>query len=168
MTRKTRRLTIVLIAGLSVGSALVLTLFAFRSNIVFFVSPADLAASSATGRYVRVGGIVEGGSVKRQASDGRSIMFNITDGKSTIKVVYHGIVPDLFREGQGVVALGSKQGDGVFHASEVLAKHDETYMPRDVVEALKKSGRWSDGGNAPASASEPTASQGSKPRPGLS
>jgi cytochrome c-type biogenesis protein CcmE len=141
MTRKRRRLYLVLggLALLAVVSALVLS--AFSDNIVFFYSPSDLQAKNVPdGRSIRIGGLVENGSVKREA-DGRTIDFRVTDGSSAVPVIYKGDVPDLFREGQGVVAEG-KLDHGTFNAASVLAKHDENYMPREVVDALKRSGHW--------------------------
>ena len=140
MTRKRRRLVFVLIgvAMLSVATALVL--FAFNKNIVFFYSPTDLLAQpQPAGQGFRLGGLVEQGSV---AKDGTIIRFRITDKKNTLLVVYRGVLPDLFREGQGVVVEGSLASDGSFTASSVLAKHDEKYMPPEVAAALKKNGEW--------------------------
>ena len=143
MTRKSRRLAMLLACTLGVGSAAALTLSAFSSDMVFFVTPSDLAETGQPGRSLRLGGLVESGSVQR-LNDGATPIahFRVTDGKSQVEVAYTGILPDLFREGQGVVALGTMQPDGSFAASEVLAKHDETYMPKDVAEALKKNGMW--------------------------
>jgi cytochrome c-type biogenesis protein CcmE len=149
MTRKRRRLYLVLggMGTIAVVSALVLS--AFSDNLVFFYSPSDLQSQSvAAGRRVRIGGLVENGSVARQ-SDGR-IAFRVTDGKSDIAVAYSGVMPDLFREGQGVVVEGALTQDGTFRAATVLAKHDENYMPREVVDALKKSGHWQEGAQAAA------------------
>jgi cytochrome c-type biogenesis protein CcmE len=141
MTRKRRRLYLVLggLALLAVVSALVLS--AFSDNIVFFYSPSDLQAKNVPdGRSIRIGGLVESGSVKREA-DGTTLDFRVTDGNKAVPVIYKGDVPDLFREGQGVVAEG-KLDHGTFRAASVLAKHDENYMPREVVDALKRSGHW--------------------------
>jgi cytochrome c-type biogenesis protein CcmE len=108
---------------------------------VFFYSPSDLQAKNVPdGRSIRIGGLVENGSVKREA-DGRTLDFRVTDGNKAVPVIYKGDVPDLFREGQGVVAEG-KLDHGTFRAASVLAKHDENYMPREVVDALKRSGHW--------------------------
>lgn len=140
-TRKWRRLYIVLggLALLGVTTALVLA--AFSDNLVFFYSPTDILAKHVPdGRYIRIGGLVAMGSVKHLA-DGRTIDFRITDGKTAIPVIYKGVVPDLFREGQGVVAEGRIE-HGTFDAATVLAKHDEKYMPREVVNALKRAGHW--------------------------
>jgi cytochrome c-type biogenesis protein CcmE len=154
MTRKRRRLWLLVACGVGLGSATALTLSAFSDSLVFFVSPSDLAKQPDNGRTVRLGGLVQRGSVQRIAADGRAIAtFDVTDGNTAVKVTYKGILPDLFREGQGVVALGTMQPDGVFHASEVLAKHDENYMPKEVEDALKKSGHWNpDAGPPPPAA----------------
>lgn len=144
MTRKRRRLWILLACGLGLGSATALTLAAFSENLVFFVAPSDIAAKHlAAGRTLRLGGLVEAGSVQKAVVDGQpAARFRVTDGKHDIAVSYVGILPDLFREGQGVVTLGELQPDGSFRASEVLAKHDENYMPKDVADALKRAGYW--------------------------
>ena len=143
MTRKKRRMVILLTCGLGLGSATALSLLAFNSDIVFFVAPSDLAEKGVPGRSLRLGGLVEAGSVERVAEGGHPVAhFRVTDGRASVEVAYTGILPDLFREGQGVVTLGSMQRDGTFRASEVLAKHDETYMPKDVADALKKAGMW--------------------------
>ncbi len=150
-TRKGRRLMVLLLCGLGLGSAAGLALLAFSDNLVFFMTPGDLAEKHPPpGRTLRLGGLVENGSVERARRDGRPVAtFRVTDGRATVAVEYSGILPDLFREGQGVVALGMLQPDGHFVASEVLAKHDETYMPPEVAEALKKSGQWKPGSAAP-------------------
>ncbi|HEY0422844.1 MAG TPA: cytochrome c maturation protein CcmE [Rhodopila sp.] len=153
MTRKKRRLMVLLTCGIGLGSAAALTLSAFSDNLVFFVSPSDLVKSNSSGRQMRLGGLVEQGTVEKSASGLAGARFKVTDGNASVMVTYKGILPDLFREGQGVVVLGVEQPDGVFRASEVLAKHDETYMPKEVAEALKKSGRWN-----PATGSPPPAS----------
>jgi cytochrome c-type biogenesis protein CcmE len=155
MTRKMRRLVIILACGAGLGSASALTLSAFSDNIVFFMSPGDIAAKPpAIGRTIRLGGLVQAGSLKLVKIDGEpTAHFEVTDGKSAIAVSYTGILPDLFREGQGVVALGSVQPDGKFRAQDVLAKHDETYMPKDVADALKRSGHWNPAKGAPPPAS---------------
>ena len=102
---------------------------------------------------MRLGGLVQQGSVERSSGGVAGARFKVTDGNASVPVIYKGILPDLFREGQGVVVLGTEQADGVFRASEVLAKHDETYMPKEVAEALKKSGRWNPANGAPPPAS---------------
>jgi cytochrome c-type biogenesis protein CcmE len=145
MTRKQRRLVLI---GSSLGVlavAVALILSAMRQSIVFFNSPSDVVAHHATpGTRIRIGGLVKDGSVKR-GPDLR-INFAVTDGKADVPVQFQGIVPDLFREGQGVVVEGKMEPGGVFAADTVLAKHDERYMPREVVDALKKAGRWQEGG----------------------
>jgi cytochrome c-type biogenesis protein CcmE len=142
MKPKRRRLYFVG-AGLALlGAAAGLALYAMSDTLVFFYSPSDLAAKGVPpGRLLRIGGLVEEGSVMRE-EDGTAVRFRVTDLAQAVPVVYTGILPDLFREGQGVVAQGRLGADGVFVAAEVLAKHDETYMPKEVVDALKQSGRW--------------------------
>jgi cytochrome c-type biogenesis protein CcmE len=144
MTRKQRRLILI---GSSLGVlaiAAVLVLSAMRDSIVFFNSPTDIAEKRiAAGSRIRVGGLVKPGTLQR--GDNLQIRFDVTDGNKDIAVRYQGIVPDLFREGQGVVAEGKLEPGGTFAADTVLAKHDERYMPREVVDALKKTGRWQEG-----------------------
>jgi cytochrome c-type biogenesis protein CcmE len=144
MTRKQRRL--VLIGG-SIGVlaiAVGLVLNALSGSIVFFNSPTDVAEKHpAPGTRIRIGGLVKEGSVHRGAD--LNITFDVTDGNHDVPVHYQGIVPDLFREGQGVVAEGKIGSNGDVLADTVLAKHDERYMPKEVVDALKKSGRWQEG-----------------------
>jgi cytochrome c-type biogenesis protein CcmE len=143
MTRKRRRMAILVACGLGLGTATALSLSAFSNDMVFFVAPSDLAAKGAPGRSLRLGGLVQAGSVQRISEGGQPVAhFRVTDGRASVEVAYDGILPDLFREGQGVVTLGTMQRDGTFRASEVLAKHDETYMPKDVADALKKAGMW--------------------------
>jgi cytochrome c-type biogenesis protein CcmE len=126
------------LAGLAVAATLVLN--AFQSNLVFFFTPSQVASNEAPqGRAFRIGGLVEEGSVAR-AKDGLTVKFRVTDTARTIPVQYVGILPDLFREGKGVVAQGKLGSDGTFNASEVLAKHDENYMPPEAADALKKAG----------------------------
>lgn len=133
------------LAVLSIAAALVLN--AFQSNLVFFFSPTQVAAKEAPlERAFRIGGMVETGSLKRQ-KDGLTVHFNVTDTAKVIPVVYTGILPDLFKEGKGVVAQGKLGADGLFSASEVLAKHDENYMPPEAAEAVAKA----HGGNPTAS-----------------
>ena len=140
MKRKHKRLTFATIALVLLGVATALVLSAFEDSIVFFYSPTELKEKSVVdGRHVRIGGLVEEGSVKK--AGGAVVNFRVTDLTTVIAVTYKGLLPDLFSEGQGVVAEGALQG-GVFRADEVLAKHDETYMPPEVAEALKKSGKW--------------------------
>jgi len=145
MTRKRRRLYILLLCGLGLGSATALTLMAFQDNLVFFRAPSDIARQAPSpDRAFRLGGLVETGSVTRDtAPDGRpTASFRVTDGAHTIPVSYTGVLPDLFREGQGVVTLGRLGPDGMFRATEVLARHDEAYMPPEVADALRRSGHW--------------------------
>jgi cytochrome c-type biogenesis protein CcmE len=126
------------LAGLGIAATLVLN--AFRSNLVFFFTPTQVVANEAPhGRSFRIGGLVEAGSVVRD-KDALTVRFRVTDTAKTIPVTYTGILPDLFKEGKGVVAQGKLGPDGVFHASEVLAKHDENYMPPEAAEALRKAG----------------------------
>jgi cytochrome c-type biogenesis protein CcmE len=151
MTRKRRRLIVLLACGVGLGSATALVLTAFRENLVFFLSPAEVAKNAPPpGRDFRLGGLVEQGSVHKETIDGHpAAVFTVTDGAAAVQVKYIGILPDLFREGQGVVAFGALRPDGTFRASEVLAKHDETYMPKEVEEALKKSGHWNPNAGPP-------------------
>jgi cytochrome c-type biogenesis protein CcmE len=155
MTRKQQRLGLLALGMVALGGATALVLMAFNDNLVFFYSPSELKAKAvAADRRVRIGGLVEAQSLSR-ALDGRSISFRITDGATDIAVVYQGLLPDLFREGQGAVAEGKLRPDGVFAASTVLAKHDENYMPREVVDALKKSGHWQESGAVKGAAAVP-------------
>jgi cytochrome c-type biogenesis protein CcmE len=143
LTRKQRRLSFLLIGLAVLSIAAALTLSALQDTLVFFYSPTELEAKNVPqGRNVRVGGLVEPGSMSRAAGE---VKFRVTDTAKAVDVVYRGQLPDLFREGQGVVCEGMIGADGVFRATEVLAKHDENYMPREVVDALKKSGRWQEG-----------------------
>lgn len=145
MTRKRRRLYLLALFMIGLGTATALTLMAFQDNLVFFYSPSDLLTKNVSpNRAVRIGGLVEQGSVERRPTTDSKVQvrFRITDLSHDVPVVYVGIIPDLFREGQGVVANGKLGADGVFQASELLAKHDEKYMPPEVADALKKSGRW--------------------------
>ena len=140
MKRKHKRLTFVVISLALLGAAAALIMNALEDNIVFFHSPSDIIEKKiAEDRRFRLGGLVEEGSVRK--AGGAVTVFRVTDLKETIAVSYKGLLPDLFREGQGVVAEGRLKG-GIFLADEVLAKHDETYMPPEVAEALKKSGQW--------------------------
>jgi cytochrome c-type biogenesis protein CcmE len=143
MTRRQRRLVLIG-SGLGVlAVAVALMLNAFRDSIVFFNSPSDVAEKHiGVGTRIRLGGLVKSGSLVR--SDSLRVRFEVTDGNHDMMVAYQGVLPDLFREGQGVVAEGALDGLGVFNADTVLAKHDETYMPKEVADALKKSGHWKD------------------------
>ncbi|HEX6101704.1 MAG TPA: cytochrome c maturation protein CcmE [Alphaproteobacteria bacterium] len=147
MTRKRRRL-IALAAGLvALGAAAALALTALNDTLVFFYSPSEIATKELPpGRAFRLGGLVEEGSLQT-GTDG-TVRFRVTDLEQTVPVSFKGVLPDLFREGQGVVAQGALGPDGTFTATEVLAKHDENYMPPEVADALKKSGRWQEGAEA--------------------
>ena len=160
MTRKQRRLILI---GSSLGVlaiAVGLVLSSLRDSIVFFNSPTDIADNKAApGKRVRLGGMVKMGSLER--GDNLQIRFEVTDGNKDIPVNYRGIVPDLFREGQGVIAEGALDPTGVFRADTVLAKHDETYMPKEVADALKKQGYWKDDYNGkPSASAAPPPAQG--------
>ena len=133
-----RRLTFVLAIVLGLGAAIGLGLYAMKQNINLFYSPMEIVAGDApTGVLIRLGGLVSKGSVQRDA-ESLQVKFQLTDNAETVWVSYDGILPDLFREGQGIVTMGKLQDNGVFVASEVLAKHDETYMSPDVADAIKK------------------------------
>ncbi len=145
MTPKRKRLWLVLGSVAVLGFAATLVLTALSDNIVFFYSPTQIAEKQIPPeRRFRMGGLVEAGSVTK-SPDGQVTRFKVTDTNKTVDVVYRGLLPDLFREGQGVVAEGSLGIDGVFVAREILAKHDENYMPPEVAKALKDSGQWKDG-----------------------
>jgi len=140
LKRKHKRLTFVAIALLLLGAAVGLVLNAYEENIVFFHSPTDIVEKPVSpDRRLRLGGLVAEGSVEKKGD--AVVFFGITDLANTTRVTYRGILPDLFREGQGVVAEGT-YANGLFTADEVLAKHDENYMPPEVADALKKSGKW--------------------------
>jgi cytochrome c-type biogenesis protein CcmE len=160
MTRKQRRLTMIggSLAVLAIAAALVLN--AMRDSIVFFSTPVMVAEKHIpVGRRFRLGGLVETGSLVR--GDNLAVTFKVGDGSAVLPVAYTGILPDLFREGQGVVAEGALDASGVFKADIVLAKHDETYMPKDVADALKKQGHWKDDyGAKPNYNAKPAGAQG--------
>jgi cytochrome c-type biogenesis protein CcmE len=138
MKPRHKRFAIIAGGGAALGIVAALVLTAFQQNLVFFFTPSQVAANEAPqGRTFRIGGLVETGSVKRQA-DGVTVRFVVTDTAKSIPVLYRGVLPDLFREGKGVVTQGRLEADGVFRASEVLAKHDENYMPPEAAEAIKK------------------------------
>ena len=144
MTRKQRRATMIIAALVTLGVAVGLVLFAMKDSIVFFHSPSDVTEKHiAPGTRFRLGGLVEKGSVQRR--QGATVQFNVTDLAQSIKVTYTGILPDLFKEGQGVVTEGTLNPDGTFTADTVLAKHDENYMPPEVADSLKKQGHWQGG-----------------------
>jgi cytochrome c-type biogenesis protein CcmE len=157
MTRKQRRLVLIGAALGVLGLAAALVLTALRDSIVFFNSPSDVVEKRINpGTRIRLGGLVKAGSIVR--GDNLSVRFEVTDGRSTIPVMYQGILPDLFREGQGVVTEGALDVVGTFNADTVLAKHDETYMPKEVADALKRSGHWKDEyGKKPGAGAKETA-----------
>jgi len=138
MTPRRKRLAWIAVGLAVLATAIGLVLYALSSNIVFFFTPTQVAKNEAPqGRAFRIGGLVEPGSVQREGLD---VRFKVTDNAMAIPVVYRGTLPDLFKEGKGVVAQGRIEADGVFKASEVLAKHDENYMPPEAAEALKQAG----------------------------
>lgn len=144
--RKARRLGLIAVSGAVLALAVGLILSAMSGSIVFFRSPGEVAAQGvAVGARFRLGGLVQEGSVVRRPD--QRIAFAVTDTAATVAVEYRGLLPDLFREGQGVVAEGFLDVAGTFHADTVLAKHDETYMPREVAGALKQRGHWQAGGS---------------------
>jgi cytochrome c-type biogenesis protein CcmE len=141
MTRKQRRLTLIGVAGCILAIALGLVLYAMNDTIVFFNSPADIQAKNVRpGTRFRLGGLVKEGSVQR--GDNQQVTFEVMDAQGSVRVRYQGMLPDLFREGQGIVAEGALENSGVFNADTVLAKHDENYMPREVADALRRQGHW--------------------------
>ena len=149
MTRKKKRVALILSALVVLGGATSLVLYALRNNIVFFYAPSEVAAKElGPGTRLRIGGLVKKGSV---VHDGTVVHFVVTDGKDDVAVTYNGQLPDLFREGQGVVAEGVLGTSGMT-ASQVLAKHDERYMPREMADALKKRGVWQEGAETGAKA----------------
>jgi len=151
MTRRQRRLVLI---GTGVGVlaiAATLVLAALKDSIVFFNSPTDLVDKHiGAGTRIRLGGLVKSGSLVR--GDNLAVQFAVTDGNKEVAVAYRGVLPDLFREGQGVVAEGALDAAGLFRADTILAKHDETYMPKEVAEALKKQGHWKDSYGSAAAA----------------
>ena len=144
MTRRSRRLGLIGAALAVIGVAAAIALYALRDSIVFFYSPTEVVEKAVRpGARLRVGGLVKPESLVK--SSGENIAFVVTDGANELEVAYQGLLPDLFREGQGVVAEGVLEAPGQLRAETILAKHDERYMPREVVEALKKQGRWREG-----------------------
>jgi len=142
--RKKRRLAFAIALIAAGAGAAVLIVGALKDNVLYFRSPTDVAMKQVrTGIAFRMGGLVEKGSVSH--GSGANVHFILTDGKSTVPVAFNGVLPALFREGQGIVALGAVDAGGTFEATEVLAKHDEKYMPPEVVDSLKRSGRWKEG-----------------------
>jgi cytochrome c-type biogenesis protein CcmE len=147
LTRRGRRLALIAAALVVVGGAAGLALYALSDSIVFFYSPSEVVEKALRpGARLRVGGLVKTGSVVKSA--GETVAFVVTDGAHDLAVSYQGLLPDLFREGQGVVAEGVLEPSDQMRADTILAKHDERYMPREVVEALKKQGRWQEGTTA--------------------
>ena len=143
MTRKQRRLVLIVSGMAVVAFAVSLMLNALRDSIVFFNSPSDVVEKQVpAGTRIRLGGLVKNGTVVRGSN--LSVGFEVTDGQRDVPVSYQGVLPDLFREGQGVVAEGVLDAGGTFKADSILAKHDETYMPKEVADALKRSGHWKD------------------------
>jgi cytochrome c-type biogenesis protein CcmE len=144
VTRRSRRLALIVAALAIVGAAAAIALYALSDNIVFFYSPSEVVQKNVQpGARLRVGGLVKMGTLVK--SPGENVAFTVSDGSHDLAVVYEGLLPDLFREGQGVVAEGVLEEPGKLRAETILAKHDERYMPREVVEALKKQGRWQEG-----------------------
>jgi cytochrome c-type biogenesis protein CcmE len=152
MTRKRRRLVLISSALGVFAFAIGLSLFALRDNIVFFYTPGEIVEKGVQpGARLRLGGLVKEGSIDK--GEGRAVLFTVMDAQGEIRVRYSGVLPDLFREGQGVVAEGVLESGSAFRADSVLAKHDETYMPREVADSLKKQGHWQPGEKpAPAAA----------------
>jgi cytochrome c-type biogenesis protein CcmE len=135
--KRKQRLMVVFLIILGVGATVALAVTAFQQNMLFFFSPTQIAAGEAPkNRQIRIGGMVSKGSVQRVTSS-LQVNFEVTDFAHTVKISYEGILPDLFREGQGVIAIGDMQADGTFSAKEVLAKHDEKYMPPEVAQIMK-------------------------------
>ena len=138
--KKTRRIQVIMVAAVALAISTGLIGYAMRDGINFFRSPSQVVESPPPPNEVfRIGGLVEAGSIVRGQSD--TVTFRVTDGPASVQVAYRGILPDLFTENEGMVGTG-RFVDGVFHATEILAKHDETYMPREVMEALKEQGEW--------------------------
>lgn len=138
--KRKRRLTFVVLIVIGVGIAVGLMVTAFQQNMMYFITPSEVVAGTVPeGRTIRLGGLVSEGSLKRE-NDGLTVNFKVNDAANEIPVRYTGILPDLFREGQGIIAMGKVNTNGLFIADEVLAKHDENYMPPEVMEALEKSG----------------------------
>ncbi len=161
MTRKQKRLAVVLGGVSFITVAVLLVMFAFSQSVAYFFMPADIAKTEIRpGTRIRLGGLVAEGSVKR--GQGSTVSFTVTDGSGSVPVTFTGLLPDLFREGQGVVTEGAFDENHAFVADSVLAKHDETYMPKDVADRLKKEGVWEDGKPVPKATDKPAAA---KPAP---
>lgn len=142
MRRRDQRLMLIGVAGAVLVLAATLTFAGLRDSVVYFVAPSELATKAEAGQRIRLGGLVVEGTVQREAN---VTTFSVTDGAAEVLVRYEGLLPDLFREGQGVVCEGEWTPGQAFNADRVLAKHDETYMPREVAEALKQRGEWKGG-----------------------
>ena len=141
MKPRQKKFVFIIVALVALGAAVGLVLYALKDNVSLFFTPTQVFNKEAPqGRNFRIGGLVEAGSIKRQ-SDGLTVHFVVTDNAHTMQVIYKGILPDLFKEGKGVVAQGKIQADGIFHAEEVLAKHDENYMPPEAKEALDQASK---------------------------
>lgn len=149
MTKKQKRFGLLATVAIVAAAAIGLTLNALSSTITYFYTPGDLAELAAPpSNAIRLGGLVEVGSLRYDGAEREGevhVAFAITDGEATTRVAYNGILPDLFREGQGVIVQGRLGPDGVLAADNVLAKHDENYMPKEVADALKEKGRWKEG-----------------------
>ena len=143
MTRRQRRITLIAVSLGVLALAVGLVLSALKDSIVFFNSPSDVVQKQVpAGTRIRLGGLVTPGSLQR--NENLQVRFQLTDGSHAVTVAYQGLLPDLFREGQGVVTEGALDQAGVFRADSVLAKHDETYMPKEIADSLKKTGHWKD------------------------
>lgn len=140
MRRRDQRLIVIAAVAVMLSAAVGLTLWGLKDSVAYFVAPSELAQKAAPGRRLRLGGLVAEGSVRHE--DGGRTVFEVTDNVSSVEVDYSGALPDLFREGSGVVAEGTWSPGGAFQADRLLAKHDETYMPREVQEAIKQRGEW--------------------------
>lgn len=162
MTRKQRRSVLIVMGLVVLGAATAMVLTALQDKIVFFYSPSDVVEKSVgPGERFRLGGLVEEGTVKR--GEGTAIRFHVTDTARSLEVTYTGILPDLFREGQGVVTEGALDANGVFRADSVLARHDENYMPKEVADALKRQGVWQHGSDDGAAQAKPAAAEPAAP-----
>lgn len=146
MNKKQKRMGMIVTVLAIAGLAVALTLTALSQSVAYFYTPSELQALTAPpASTIRLGGLVEDGSVNYSEANSASVSFTVTDGGASTIVSYEGILPDLFREGQGVVVQGSLDADGLLVADTVLAKHDENYMPKELADALKEQGRWQDG-----------------------
>ena len=162
MTRKQRRSVLIVMGLVVFGAATAMVLTALDSKITFFYSPSDIVEKSVgPDQRFRLGGLVEEGTVRR--GEGTEIRFHVTDTARSVEVTYTGILPDLFREGQGVVTEGALDANGVFRADSVLARHDENYMPKEVADALKRQGVWQHGSADDAAQAKPSADKPGAP-----